>query len=108
MPPLSAAASSLSQVGDTVYGQKFARGGRGGSSSDGGSFKHEAGTGGDAAKMNSGDIFKKLSREVRAQCSDFSSVCGALARCAVFVAAVAHVPRHSVRRLLKPVFPLPM
>lgn len=52
------------QVGDTVFGQKFARGGRGGGGGDGGSFKHEGGAGGDSVKMNSGDIFKKLSREV--------------------------------------------
>ncbi len=56
--------SSLLQVGETVYGQKFARGGRGGGGSEGGNFKHEGGGGGDGVKMNSGDIFKKLSREV--------------------------------------------
>jgi uncharacterized membrane protein len=60
----AAAASCSMQVGDTVFGQKFARGGRGGGGSDGGSFKHEGGAGGDSVKMNSGDIFKKLSREV--------------------------------------------
>ncbi len=54
------------QVGETVYGQKFARGGRGGGGSEGGNFKHDGGGGGggDGVKMNSGDIFKKLSREV--------------------------------------------
>jgi hypothetical protein len=59
-------------VGDTVYGQKFARGGRGGSG-DGSSFKHEPTAGGDGVKMNSGDIFKKLSREVGAR-----DACGGL------------------------------
>lgn len=47
-----------------MYGQKFARGGRGGGGNDVGTFKHEGGAGADGAKMNSGDIFKKLSREV--------------------------------------------
>jgi hypothetical protein len=65
----SSSSSSLTpppQVGDTVYGQKFARGGRGGGGSEGGSFKHEGGAA-EGVKMNSGDIFKKLSREVRAR-----------------------------------------
>jgi hypothetical protein len=63
-PATAAAASCSMQVGDTVFGQKFARGGRGGGGGDGGSFKHEGGAAGDSVKMNSGDIFKKLSREV--------------------------------------------
>jgi hypothetical protein len=78
---LAAAASCPAQVGDTVFGQKFARGGRGGGGSDGGSFKHEGGSGGDGVKMNSGDIFKKLSREVNYEKCAVNPVCLCVSVC---------------------------